>query len=130
MSNEEFERKMEFILNAQAQFSVDLQHLAEVQRRSEEKWARTEEKWARTEEGIRSLLSIAEIHEREIEALKEMQERQIAEANRRSAETDRKMSETDRKMSETDERLNALINMVEKYLADRRNGKDDERRGN
>ena len=59
----------------------------------------------RTEEGIRLLLSIAEIHEREMA----IHEREIAT-----------LSENGRA---TDERLNALINVVEKDISERRNGK-------
>lgn len=36
MSNEEFERKMEFIVNQQAQFAVDIQQLRETQARTEQ----------------------------------------------------------------------------------------------
>jgi hypothetical protein len=66
---------------------------------------RSEKKWAKTEEGIRSLLSIAEIHEREITTLGQ----NIAE-----------VSENGRA---TDERLNALINTVERQISEGRNGK-------
>jgi hypothetical protein len=56
-------------------------------------------------EGIRALLSIAEIHEREIGTLG----KQIAQ-----------VSENGRA---TDERLNALINAVERQISEGRNGK-------
>lgn len=36
MSNEEFERKMEFIVNQQAQFAVDIQQLRKAQTRTEQ----------------------------------------------------------------------------------------------
>lgn len=36
MSNEEFERKMEFIANQQAQFAVDIQQLRKAQTRTEQ----------------------------------------------------------------------------------------------
>ena len=36
MSNEDFERKIEFIVNHQAQFAVDLQQLREAQARTDE----------------------------------------------------------------------------------------------
>lgn len=106
MTDEERQRQMDFIVSQQAQFAANMQ--------------RSEEKWARTEEGIRSLLAIAEIHEREISDLKESI-RETSEIARAAAETARAASETGRN---TDERLNALIIMVEKYLSERRNGKD------
>ncbi len=112
MTDEERQRQMDFIVSQQAQFAVNMQ--------------RSEEKWTRTEEGIRSLLAIAEIHEREISDLKESI-RETSEIARAAAETARSAAETARAASEagrnTDERLNALILMVEKYLSERRNGR-------
>ncbi len=64
MTDEERQRQMDFIVNQQAALTVSMDKLAQSQRSSNEKWARTEE-------GIRSLLAIAEIHEREISDLKE-----------------------------------------------------------
>ena len=105
MTNEELRTAMEFMVNQQAQTAVKLDRLtegvdaltvrvdglAEIQ-------TRAEQRWERTEEGIRALLSIAELHEREIVTLTE---------NGRA----------------TDERLNALINIVERDISERRNGK-------
>jgi hypothetical protein len=95
--SEETQRKVEFIISQQAQFTVDMQSLREAQ-------ARSEQKWERTAEGITALLAIAEIHEREIAELREAQAR------------------TDAQMAETDERLNALIDTAEKMISERRNG--------
>jgi hypothetical protein len=123
MTDEERQRQMDFILNQQAAFAVNMDKLTQSQRSSDEKWARTEE-------GIRSLLAIAEIHEREISEMKEgINEnsriaRQANEAARAASEAALAASQAGRT---TDERLNALIIMVEKYLSERRNGKD---RGN
>jgi hypothetical protein len=60
--------------------------------------ARLTERVDRNAEGISTLLAIAEMHEREITENREMQAR-------------------------TDERLNALINTVERYISEGRNGK-------
>jgi chromosome segregation ATPase len=107
-SNDRMLRNMEFIVEQQAEFAAGMQRLRELQERAEEKWERrwesVERRWERTEEGIRALLAVAEIHEREIGALKEAQDR------------------TDRQMAETDERLNALINVVERKISEDRNG--------
>jgi hypothetical protein len=70
----------------------------EADAQADQRWARADERWGRTEESIRGLLSIAEIHEREIATLS---------ASGRA----------------TDDRLNALINIVERQISDRRNGK-------
>ncbi len=112
MTNEELEKTMNFILESEARSSAKLEELIETQKRNEERWkrtderltrtderlARTDERWTRTEEGIRALLTIAEIHEREITSL---------------AETTRA----------TDDRLNALIAVVERHISEGRNGK-------
>jgi len=94
---EAMQRNMDFIVRQQAQFASDMQSLRETQ-------ARAEERWSSTAEGIRSLLSIAEIHEREINAL--------GETTRSLSETTRSLSETTRSLSEagrdTDEHGRAL----------------------
>lgn len=116
MTNEEMQKAMEFIVNQQAQASAKIDALSEAQKeaqkaaderrlQSEERWRRSEERWTRTEEGIRALLSIAEIHEREIVTLGQ----KIAEVNENGRATD--------------ERLNVLINTVERHISESRNGK-------
>ena len=105
MTNEDMQRAMTFIVEQQAQTAVKLDALAETQKRGEEKWSRTEE-------GIRALLAIAEIHEKEIQANTQQilaQSQQIAN-----------LSETTKS---TDERLNALINVVERQISNGGNGK-------
>ena len=95
---------MDFILNQQAQLAVKVDAIAEAQQRAEERWVRADNRWVQTEASIRALLAIAELHERDIKA----QGEQIA-ATREAGR-------------ETDERLNALIDMVERYLSKRGNG--------
>jgi len=95
MSGEEWRERME----RQMAFIVEQQAQAEVRSaQADERWARADERWARTEEGIRSLLAIAEMHEREIG---ELREAGLA----------------------TDERLSALINVFERQISEGRNGK-------
>ncbi len=105
MTNEEMQRAMDFIVEMEAKSSAKIDALAETQRRAEERWTRTEE-------SIRALLSIAQIHEQEIMANSE----QITSVSRDVAS----LGETTRA---TDERLNALINVVERQIANGRNGK-------
>jgi len=102
---EEMQRAMEFIVQQQAQTTAKLGALTDTQQRAEDRWVRTEE-------GIRALLAITEIHEKEIQANTQQilaQSQQIAN-----------LSETTKS---TDERLNALINVVERQIANGRNGK-------
>ncbi len=105
MTNEEMQKAMEFIVGQQAQSSAKIDALADAQRSSEERWSRTEE-------GIRALLSIAEIHEREINTLGQ----QVSSLTQEISN----LSETTRA---TDERLNVLINVVEQQIREGRNGK-------
>jgi hypothetical protein len=59
MSNEEFEWKMEFIVNQQAQFAVDIQQLREAQARTEQSVQETQQLVSRlasaTLEGFRDV---------------------------------------------------------------------------
>jgi len=107
MSNEDMRRAMDFIVETEAKSSAKIYALAAAQKQghkeADERWARADERWARTEEGIRALLAIAELHEREIQA----NSQQILS-----------LGETTRA---TDHRLNALINVVERQISEGRN---------
>jgi hypothetical protein len=116
MTNEEMQRAMEFIVEQEARTSAKLNALAqsqaEAKKEADERWARADERWARTEESIRTLLSIAKIHEREIGGLGE----QIGGLSEQIAS----LTEAGRA---TDERLNVLINIVDRHISEGRNGK-------
>jgi chromosome segregation ATPase len=90
-------RTMQFILEQQTQFTATVGRLSE-------KVERLSDKVDRTTDGINSLLAIAELHDREIALLGES------------------LSAVDERVRQTDERLNALINTVERYISERRNG--------
>ena len=112
MTGEEMERTMAFILEQQAQASASnaqiQSNMAQVtamqaeinstMARQAERLDRLTERTDRNAEGITALLAIAEMHEREITDNREAQSR-------------------------TDDRLNALINTVERYISEGRNGK-------
>ena len=117
--DEERQRNIDFIIQQQAQFAADMQRMRETQERAEEKW---QKRWEQTAEGIRDLLAIAEIHEREISAQAEAQAESQARTDRRIAETNERIAETNRQLAESNERLNALIYTVERYISERRNG--------
>jgi hypothetical protein len=115
MSNEDWreraeriERTIAFIIEQQAQAEVRAAQADERWKQSDERWKqaderwkKADERWALTEGGIRALLAIAEIHEREFVELRE--------AGRA-----------------TDERLNALINLVDAQTNERLNGKNQD----
>lgn len=119
MTNQEMQKAMEFIVEQQAQSSAKIDALADAQRGADERWTRSEERWTRTEEGIRALLSIAEIHEREINTLGHQVSSLSHEISNLGGEISN-LSETTRA---TDERLNVLINVVEQQIREGRNGK-------
>ena len=98
MTNEEMQRAMDFIVEQQGQSGAKIDALAEAQ--------------TRNTEGISALLSIAEIHEREINTVSH----QISSLSREIGT----LSATTRA---TDDRLNALINVVERQISEGRNGK-------
>jgi ABC-type transporter Mla subunit MlaD len=104
MADEEMQRTMRFILEQQAQLTATVGSLSDTVGRLSETVERISGKVDRTADGISSLLAIAEIHDREIEALRES------------------VTAVDARGRETDERLNALINTVERYISERRNG--------
>jgi len=105
MTNEEMQRAMEFIVEQQAKSSAKIDALAEAQKQADERWTRTEE-------GIRALLTIAEIHEREINTL-----------GHQVSSLSREISSLGQTTRATDDRLNTLINVVERQISEGRNGK-------
>lgn len=118
MNDEERQRQMDFIVHQQAQFTVQLDRLAEKVDSLANSQLRAEERWSQTEGGIRALLAIAELHEQEIRAhdlLSSANSRQIA-ANTKQITA---LQEAGR---ETNERLNAFINTVERLISERRDG--------
>jgi len=119
MTGEEMERAIAFVLEQQAQTSSNMTQLtglvgglaekvgriadnvervADKVERIADKVDRMAEKVDRNAGSVTALLAIAEIHEREITENREAQAR-------------------------TDERFNVLINTVERYISEGRNGK-------
>lgn len=102
MSNEEFERKIAFIVEQQAQFASDIQQLREAQAQTEQVVAQTGEIVGRlanaTLEGFRDV-------DAKINALVDSQIR------------------TDQNLSRTDENLRNLIAVVDRYFSEGRNGR-------
>jgi chromosome segregation ATPase len=113
MTDEEINRKFDVVAGILADLAVRQQkadeRADERMSRLEEVQSRAEERWTRTEESIRALLAVSEIQSQEI--------RELGEAVRTIDERGR----------QTDDRLNALINTVERYISERRNGKADGR---
>jgi hypothetical protein len=101
MTNEDFQSKIEFIINQQAQFSSDLGALQDLVTR----------------------LAVAgrdrfSDHDARIAALTDAQIRS-EERISRIADAYLRLTET---QAQTNERLNALINVVERFISEKRNG--------
>ena len=105
MSEQEMNRKMEFIIEQQAQFTVDIQLLRESL--AEETKAR-QEQFNKQSESIAGLISIMGY---------------LAEAQRSMEANIKALQEQSR---ETGERLNIFINVVERYISEGRNGRKPE----
>jgi hypothetical protein len=95
----DFEKIMEFILEQQAKFAVDIQQLRESQ-------ARLEAAQERTDGMVRNLVDVCMSLANHVE-----------ESDRR---VDRFIAATEERSKEADQRLNALIDIVDKLV--RRNG--------
>lgn len=108
MTNEEMRRAMDFIVEMEAKSSATIDALTRAQQEgrveAEQRWKRADERWAQTESGIRALLAVAEMHEREIQS----HTQQILSIGENA--------------KATDERLNNLINVVERQISNGRNG--------
>lgn len=116
MTNEEMQQAMAYILKQHASASTKIDALVdaqiEAQKHNAERWKASDERWTRTEDGIRALLSIAEIHEREITT--------VGQGLERLSKGILKLGET---TQATDDRLNVLINIVERHISEGHNGK-------
>jgi hypothetical protein len=91
------------VIEQQAAFAEQQAVLAENQRKGDDRQRRNEE-------GIAALLTIAEIHEQEINRMNERMDLRFAEVAKR-------FEEIGKKTLETDDRINALVNVVERYIS-------------
>lgn len=106
MSEEEINRRIEFILEQQAQFVADLQSLRDVQAADS---AFMRESYHTLTGAVTTLVNL-------VGRLAEAQERTDAKI----AELAQAQARTDERLAQTNERLNIFINVVERYIS--RNG--------
>ena len=112
MSEEELNRKMEFIIEQQAQFVVDIQKLYET---LDAERAARHEQFNKLSESIVGVVSI-------VGHLAESQ-RSMKEDLKSLKDDVKALQEQSR---ETGERLNIFINVVERYISEGRNGRKPE----
>ncbi|MBA3712639.1 MAG: hypothetical protein H0W76_09345 [Pyrinomonadaceae bacterium] len=105
MTNEEFQRRREFMLEQQAQFAADIQVLRELQEHSVSIHEKADERITRVENVVMRLTDIVERVVGTVERVTTVQ------------------AQADKRLAETDDRLNALIAVVENYLSERRDEK-------
>ena len=111
MSNEEWERKMEFLLNQQARFDAEMFELKEAQKQTDKKFAQTDEQISHLAgfmaEGFALTMNL------------------FKEAEARNAETSAEIKETSAQIKElresqklTDEALRKLITRFDRHLSE------------
>jgi chromosome segregation ATPase len=136
MNNEEFDRKMAFIVEQQARFASDIQQLQESQARTEQMVAHTAGTVGVTAETVAQMADVVtrlanvthagftELNAK-INALVDAQirtEENLARTEGNLARTQENLMLTDRNVAHTDESLKNLIAVVDRYLSGR-NGK-------
>ncbi len=117
MSNEEFERRMEFIIEQQAQFASDMQQLREAQAHTEQVLSQTGEAVART----------GEVVAQTVEAMAQSSDVVLRLAQGtldRFDDVDAKINVLVDSQIRTDENLQSLIAVVDRYFS---GGRDDRR---
>jgi uncharacterized protein YukE len=121
MNNEEFDRKMAFIVEQQAQFASDIQQLQESQVQLQASQAQTDQVVAQTAavvgqmgEVVTRLANVTHAGFTEVNAkINALVDAQIR--------TEENLARTDKNVASTDENLKKLIAVVNRYLG-RRNG--------
>jgi len=136
MSNEEIERKMNFIVEQQAQFASDIQQLQESQTRTERLVAQTANSVAQTADAVTQTADaiaqtagvVAETGE-VVTRLARVTHAGFTDVNAKinalvdaQIRTEQNLMRTDKNVASTDESLKNLITVVDRYLSGR-NGK-------
>ena len=107
MDNEQFERRMEFIVEQQAQFTVDIQKLQAAQAELTKK-----------HNHLTDVLTVVVGMVGKIGTAQDLTDARLAESQQRA---DERLAELAVRHAETDDRLNTLITVVERFIS--RNGR-------
>ena len=122
MTNDDMQRKMEFIVEQQAQITVHIQQLEEERIRDRPRLARLEKSYERLEDSFQRLVALAEITDSRLDRLESSHDALeatmitfgtnivVLETNMVTFET--KMVARAEAQTRTDEKLRALIDIV------------------
>lgn len=116
MNDEEMNKKMEFIIEQQAQFAVNIRKLEE---RLEDLQMKSEARMSRLEGAVVGVVGL-------IDRMIKVQERtdeNVAELAKQALALAEAQARTNQRLIETDERLNTLITVVERFISEGRNGR-------
>jgi K+/H+ antiporter YhaU regulatory subunit KhtT len=123
MYNEEIERKMNFIVEQQAQFASDIQQLQESQARTEQVVTRTAETVAQSAEAVgQTAETVAQMGE-VLTRLANVTHAGFTEVNAKINALVDAQIRTEVGLARTDENLNSFIAAVDRRLREDRNGK-------
>lgn len=126
MSNEEFERTMAFIVQQQAQFSVDIQRLQEAQTQTEQIVVKTAQTVAETGEIVARLANVTLEGFKDVNAkIDSLVDSQIRSDEKLAASqtlTDERFAALADSQIRSDEKLRNLITVVDRYITEGRNG--------
>lgn len=129
MNNEEFDRKMAFIVEQQAQFASDIQLLQESQAQLQESQAQFQESQTRTDQVVAQTAAVVGEVGEVVTRLANVTHAGFSEVNAKinalvdaQIRTEEHLIRTDKNVAGTDESLKTLIAVVERYLSGK-NGK-------
>ncbi len=122
MTNEEFEKRMEFIVEHQARFASDIQQLQEAQARTEKSLARTEQALAQTQQAVARTEQVVAETGQIVARLANVTSAGFQDVTVKiDALVDSHIRLTEAQ-SRTDENLRNLIAVVDRYFREGRNG--------
>ena len=133
MTNEEFEKRMEFMIEQQARFSSDIQLLQEAQARTEQALAQTQQTVAQTEQIVARLANVTSVGFKDvtakIDALVDSQIRLTESQTRTDAKIEAladSQSRTEENLRTLTVKMDALVSVIDRYFRERRNGESSQ----
>ena len=122
MTNEEFEKRMEFIIEHQARFASDIQQLQEAQARTEQSLARTEQALAQTQQAVaRTEQTVAETGQI-VTRLAHVTSEGFKDVTAKIDELVDSQIRTDDGLRNLTGKVDALVSVVDRYFREGRDG--------